>query len=108
MLKLFKNFSKKDIFIIILCVLLISLQVFLDLKVPDYMSSITRLIQSDNTKILSILKEGGWMLLCTFGSLVSAIFVGYLTSFLSSDFSFNIREKIFNSPFTCSFEFEDI
>ena len=96
MLKLFKNLTKKDLLIILFCIILISFQVFLDLKVPDYMSSITRLIQSENTKMISILKQGGWMLLCTFGSLLSAIFVGYLTSFLSANFSFKIREKIFN------------
>ena len=106
LLKILKNLSKKDILIIILCIILISFQVFLDLKVPDYMSDITRLLQSSNTKIISILKQGGWMLLCTLGSLVSAIIVGYLTSFLSSDFSYNIREKIFNK--VCSFSTSEI
>ena len=46
---IFKNFNKKDVFMIICCVLLIVFQVYLDLKLPDYMSKITILIQSDNT-----------------------------------------------------------
>ena len=95
MFKLLRNLRKKDVGIILLVILLISFQVYLDLKVPDYMSTITRLIQTSNSNMSEILKTGGWMLLCTLGSLFSAIVVGYLTSFLSSSFSFNIREKIF-------------
>ena len=101
MFKILKQFNKKDYFIIILCFIFIVFQVYLDLKIPEYMSTITRLIESENTKIISIIKEGSWMLLCTFGSLISMIIVGYLTSYLSSDFSYNIRKKIFNK--VCNF-----
>ena len=96
MFKVFKNFSNKDIFYIIVCVLLIAFQVFLDLRLPDYMSTITTLITSENNVLKSILINGGYMLLCAFGSLMSAIFVGYLTSLLSANFSLNVRSKIFN------------
>jgi len=95
MLKLIKNFSKKDWIIVFFCVALISLQVWLDLRLPEYMSTITVLIQSEGSKMSEILKNGGYMLLCAFGSLISAIFVGYLTSKLSANFSYNIRNKIF-------------
>ena len=101
MLKILKQLNRKDYIIILSCILFIILQVYLDLRIPEYMSTITKLIESSNTKIISILKEGFWMLLCTFGSLLSMIIVGYLTSYLSSDFSYNIRKKIFNK--VCNF-----
>ena len=106
MLKIFKNLTKKDYLLILCSFIFIVFGVFLDLKVPEYMSSITRLLQSDNTKIISIIIEGVKMLVCTLGSLTSAIIVGYLTSWLSSNFSFNVRKKIFDK--VCSFSTKEI
>ena len=95
MLKLFKNFKKKDIFLLIISFFMIVLQVWLELKLPDYMSNITILIQTQGSLMRDILIQGMYMMLCALGSLISAIIVGYLTSYLSSDFSFNLRKKIF-------------
>ena len=95
MLKIFKNFSKKDIFLILTCVFFIVIQVWLDLKMPDYMSQITRLIQTEGSQMSEILKQGFYMLLCAFLSLVSAIIVGYFASLVSANFSLNLRGKIF-------------
>ena len=96
MLKLFKNLSKKDFLLIITCILLIIVQVWLDLKLPDYMSSITRLIQTEGSRMKEILEQGMYMVGCAFGSLISAIFVGYFASNLAAGFSRKIRNKIFN------------
>ena len=96
MLKLFKNFNKKDYTLMLFCFLLIICQVWLELKMPDYMSEITVLVQTEGSKMSDILTNGGYMLLCAFGSLVTAIIVGYLASFLSSTFSKNVRKKLFN------------
>lgn len=106
MFKLLKKFNRKDILIILICVVLISFQVWLDLKLPDYMSKITTLLQQSDTGINSILEQGGYMLLCAGGSLLSAIVVGYLASLLSSTFSKNIRKKIFEK--VQSFSMEEI
>ena len=95
MIKLFKNFNKRDIFIILLCVLVMFFQVWIELKLPDYMSAITRLIQTEGSEMKEILKQGGFMLLCAFGSMVSAVIIGYLASGLSASFSLRLREKIF-------------
>ena len=95
MLKMFKNFNKKDWLIILFIIALIAFQVWLDLKLPDYMSAITRLIQTDGSSMSEILKQGTFMLACALGSLFSAIIVGYLTSNLSANFSFNLRDRIF-------------
>ena len=87
MFKLFKNFNKKDIGMIIISIVLIVFQVWLDLKLPDYMSQITRLVQTDGAGFSDILTQGGYMLLCAFGSLISAVVVGFLASNLSANFS---------------------
>lgn len=95
MLKLLKNFDKKDYILVILCVILIIFQVWLDLKLPDYMSEITRLVQTKGTTIDEVLHQGAYMLLCAAGSLVSAFIVGYITSYLSATFSKNTRKTLF-------------
>ena len=104
MFKLFKNFTKKDYFLILSCIVLIVAQVWLDLKLPDYMSAITRLVQTENSTMSEILKQGAYMLLCAFGSLTSAIIVGYLASKLSANFSLNLRSKIFKKVSLFSLE----
>ncbi len=96
MFKLFKNFNKKDVMLIIFSFILVCLQVWLDLKMPDYMSKITVLVQTEGSKMQDILLNGGYMLLCAFGSLVSAIIVGYLASNISASFSMKIRKKLFD------------
>ena len=59
MLKLIKEFKKKDFVLIFVSVLLILFQVWLDLKLPDYMTEITRLVQTEGTKISEVLTQGG-------------------------------------------------
>ena len=95
MIKIFKQFNKKDWALIFVVAILIVFQVWLDLKLPDYMSEITRILQSEGYIIKDILAQGGYMLLCAFGSLGSAVIVGYITSFISADFSMNLRRRIF-------------
>ena len=96
MLKLFKNLTKKEYLLMIISVLLIVFQVYLDLKMPDYMSEITRLVQTKGSKMSDILLNGGFMLLCALGSLTSAVVVGYLIANISSAFSMHTRKKLFN------------
>ena len=95
MIKLIKNFRKKDWLIVLVSAIIIVLEVWLDLKMPDYMSQITVLVQTEGSRMSDILKNGGYMLLCAFGSLVGAVIVGYLISILASRFSRNLRNKLF-------------
>lgn len=95
MLKLMKNFNKKDVLIIILCIIIMVFQVWIELRLPEYMSAITRLIQTNGSTMKEILNKGGHMLLCAFGSMISAILIGYLASWLSASFSLKLREKVF-------------
>lgn len=95
MTKLLKEFNKKDYFFILICILLIVFQVWLDLRLPDYMSEITKLVQTEGSKMSDILTQGSYMLLCAGGSLISAVIVGYLTSYISATFSQNTRKTLF-------------
>ena len=96
MFKLFKNFTKKDYLLIFISLIFILVQVWLDLKLPDYMSEITKLVQTEGSKMSAILENGGYMLLCAFGSLLSAILVGYISSNVSASFSKTIRKNLFD------------
>ncbi len=102
MLKLFKNLTKKDAFYILICIILIVFQVWLELKMPDYMSAITRLVETEGSPIGEILLNGGYMLLCALGSLASAIIVGYFSTHLASNFSKTLRNKLFTKVFQFS------
>ena len=95
MLKLLKNFGKREWCFVLISFVLIFGQVWLELKVPDYMSQITILVQTEGSSMKDILINGGYMLLCTLGSLILAIIVGYITANLSALFSKKTRSKLF-------------
>ncbi len=95
MRKLFKNLTKKDKIVIFIVALIIVFQVWVELKLPDFMSEITKLIQTDGSKMSEILEQGGYMLACAFSSMASAILIGYLVSGLSASFSLKLREQLF-------------
>ena len=96
MLKLLKNLTKKDVLLTVISVTLIFMQVWLELKMPDYMSEITKLVETKGSQMHDILVNGGFMLACALGSLISSVFVGYLVSTIASDLSKNIRKKLFD------------
>ena len=95
MLKLLKLLKKKDILIILFCIMFMVFQVWVELRLPEYMSNITRLIETEGSLMKEILKDGTYMLICAFLSMGSAVVIGYLASFLSASFSLKLRELIF-------------
>jgi len=96
MIKLFKNLTKKEVLYALVCVLLVSIHVYLELKVPDYMSSITKLVQTEGSKMGDILEQGTYMIICALASLICSIIVGYFAARVAAGFSLTIRKKIFN------------
>lgn len=104
MLKLLKELNKKDWFFAFISFILIIVQVWLELKMPDYMSEITKLVQTKGVLMSDILTQGGYMLLCAFGSLVSAIIVGYLISNIAASFSMRTRKSLFEKVENLSME----
>ena len=95
MLKLFKNLNKKDWLYVLICIILVVIGVWLELKMPDYMSKITQLVQTKGAEMCDILIQGGYMLLCAFGSLVTAVIVGYFIANISASFSKRTRRQLF-------------
>lgn len=96
MFKLLKNFGKREWLLAAISLLLIIVQVWLDLKMPDYMSKITVLVQTEGSQMQDILKNGGYMLACSIGSLVSSVIVGFIVSELAATLSMKIRKKLFD------------
>lgn len=96
MIKIFKYLKSKDWALIFVSLLFIIAQVWLDLKLPDYMSDITVLVQTEGSQMSEIWRTGGYMLLCAFGSLVSAMTVGFFISQIAAGLSKTLRSNIFS------------
>ncbi len=96
MFKLLRILHKKDYLFIGLAVLFIAGQVGLELKMPEYMSAITSLVQTEGSEMGEIIRNGGMMLLCALGSLLSTIIAGWFVSHVGADFSYLTRKKIFD------------
>ncbi|MBQ8891908.1 MAG: ABC transporter ATP-binding protein [Bacilli bacterium] len=94
MFKLFKNLGKKQLLFMLISISLVVVQVLLDLRLPDYMSNITTLVQTEGS-LHDILMEGAKMLGCAFLSLGTSIIVGYLATYLASSFGNITRGKIY-------------
>ena len=103
MKKLLKYFTSKDILFTILIVLLVLVQVYFELRIPDYMSNITSLVQTGGTTS-QISHEGIYMMICALCSLIASIVVGYIIANTGSNFSKRIREKLFNKVTSFSME----
>lgn len=95
MINLFKYIKKKDWFFIIIAIGFIVVQVWLELKMPDYTKELTKIVQSGTNTMTEVWKNGGMMLLCAAGSMVSAIICSYFISQVASSFSMTLREELF-------------
>lgn len=106
MLKILRYLRKKDLGLIFISLLFIATQVWLDLKMPDYMSEITRLVQTEGSEMGEIMSAGGKMLLCAFASLIAAMIVGFMVAKVAASLSMRLREKVYDK--TMSFSMEEI
>ena len=95
MIKLLKNLRKREIIYALICITLVASHVWLELRIHDYMSGITRLVQTEGSKMSEILEQGGMMILCAFISLVCNIVTGFFAARVASGFSATLRKKIF-------------
>lgn len=96
MIKLLKKFTKKEWLLSFIALILIVTEVWLELKMPDYMSKITRLVQTEGSKMADVIYNGVWMIACAFGSLVAAIIVGYIIANVASSFSMKLRKEVYS------------
>lgn len=96
MIKLLKKMGKREVFMAVLCALLVLGQVYFDLTLPDYMTDLTMMLNTAGSETSDILNVGLKMLGCTLASAALAIGCGYLSAKTASGFSYTIREKLFN------------
>lgn len=106
MLRIFKNFRKQEVVLALFSVVFVVAQVWLELKLPDYMREITSLITTQDSAMHDILIAGGKMLLCAFGSLLVTVLVAVCASRIASNFSAIVRGKLFDK--VQSFSMEEI
>lgn len=106
MLRIFKNFRKQEVVLVLFSVVFVVAQVWLELKLPDYMREITSLITTQDSAMHDILIAGGKMLLCAFGSLLVTVLVAVCASRIASNFSAIVRGKLFDK--VQSFSMEEI
>ncbi|MCI6239665.1 MAG: ABC transporter ATP-binding protein/permease [Clostridium sp.] len=106
MLRIFKNFRKREVVLALFSVVFVVAQVWLELKLPDYMREITSLITTQDSAMHDILIAGGKMLLCAFGSLLVTVLVAVCASRIASNFSAIVRGKLFDK--VQSFSMEEI
>ena len=106
LLRIFKNFRKQEVVLALFSVVFVVAQVWLELKLPDYMREITSLITTQDSAMHDILIAGGKMLLCAFGSLLVTVLVAVCAARIASNFSAIVRGKLFDK--VQSFSMEEI
>lgn len=95
MIKLLRRMRKREVKMCLLCAVFILGQIYFDLRLPEYMSELTVLIQTPGSEISSIWKTGGEMLVCVLISAVLCIACGYLSARAASGFATDVREDLF-------------
>ena len=95
MLRILKHLRWKEWLLVAACVVLIVGQVQLDLVLPDYMSEITRLVQTEGSQMSDILLAGGKMLLCALGSMLLTVCTTFFTAQIASRFSARLRGEMY-------------
>ncbi|MCU7196747.1 ABC transporter ATP-binding protein [Turicibacter sanguinis] len=93
--EIFKHLKKPEWGGMIVCLIFIVTQVWLDLKLPDYMSEITRLVQTEGSAMGDIWVQGSYMLFCALGSLISAVIVGFFAARIAATLSKRLRESLY-------------
>ena len=106
MLKLLRKFTPKEWALSAVAFVLILIQVWLTLTMPDYVSEITMLVQTEGSAMSDILAAGGMMLLCALGTLLASVATAVCAARISSNFSANLRDDLFDK--VQSFSMEEI
>ncbi len=104
MIKLFRYLKMKEWLFFLISLVFIVVQVFLDLKLPDYMSRITTLVETAGSAMGDIWSAGGMMLLCSLGSLAASIIVCFLAARIAASYSKRLRAEMFNKVESFSLE----
>ena len=104
MLKLIKKLRKKEIMLLFISSIFILAQVWLELRLPDYMANITTLVQTPDSSINDIVRQGIDMFNCSLSILIISVIIGLLTSFIGAGFSKNLRKDVFDKVYSFGME----
>lgn len=104
MIRIFRHLRTKEWCFVILSVLFIVAQVWLDLRLPEYMTEITALVQTEGSEMAEIYSAGGKMLLCALGSLITSVVVGFFAAQVAANLSRRLRREIFEKVESFSME----
>ena len=104
MTRLLKRMRRQEALMALLCAVLVAAQVYFDLRLPDYMTQLTKLIKIPGSETADILNVGLQMLGCTLASALLAVACGFLAAKTASGFSFTVREKLFHQVMTVGSE----
>ncbi len=100
----FKNLKGKDWLCLLVSAVFIVAQVWLDLRLPDYMSEITTLVQTPGSPVQSVMTAGFWMLACALGSLVASVITGFFVARVGAALAMRLRASVFNCTMDFSLE----
>jgi len=104
MIKLFRYLRKKDWLFVCISLCFIVFQVWLDLRLPDYMAEITRLIQTPDSALSSVVWAGMKMLACAILSMAAMFVVGYFVAQVAAGLSKRLREAVYGKVISFSME----
>ena len=96
MIKVLRYLDRRQWGQVALALVLIVVQVWLDLTLPDYMRNITTLVETEGSSMSEILVQGGWMLACALGSAVASVAVGYIAARIAAELGRTLRGKVFD------------
>ncbi|HIZ17133.1 MAG TPA: ABC transporter ATP-binding protein/permease [Firmicutes bacterium] len=97
MIRLLKQMKLREVILAAVCAVLVLGQIYFDLKLPDYMSNLTVILQTPGSTTSDVWRVGGEMLLCALGSMALSVICGYLAAKVAAGFSYTLRERIFGT-----------
>lgn len=106
MLGILKYLRKREMLFMLGTIVVTIIQVFLELKLPDYMNAITTTVITPGSPMSEIWRAGGMMLLCSFGGLVASVAVGFFCAKVATGFSMRLRSKVYDK--VTGFSMEEI
>lgn len=96
MLKMLKKLSWKEWIMVAISVIFIAGQVWLDLKLPEFMSEITTLLTTGSSDMGAIWRNGGFMLACAIGSTLLSVVVGFFAARIAAKLGLVLRSSIYS------------
>ena len=106
MFSILKYLRKREMLFMLGTIIVTIIQVFLELKLPDYMNAITATVITPGGDMDYIWMAGGMMLLCSFGGLIASVLVGFFCAKVATGFSMRLRSQVYDK--VTGFSMEEI